>query len=768
MPTPGIRLGVDFGTSNTVAVVRWPDGRSRPLLFDGSPLLPSAVYVEPNGAIIVGRDAVHSARLEPARFEPNPKRRIDDGTVLLGDRGLPVNELIAAVLRRVRDEWARTVGGNVAPEVSLTFPASWGATRRLAVADAAAAAGLGRVRLVPEPVAAAAYFTQVLGRDVPVGSVVVVHDFGAGTFDASVVARTAGGFEVLAVDGRDDIGGVDVDAAIVAHIGTICQPQAPEAWQRLMSPTTVEDRRHRRMLWDDARVAKERLSRQPASDLTIPLLNIDVHLTREELERLSQPLLDQTVRVTQGVMRWAQLSEGTIAGVFLVGGSSRMPLVATLLHRALGAAPVAIEQPELVVAEGSMLTGSTAIPAGAAPAPGPTTGGLPPVPGFNVQNPGGTPVSAPPGVPASAPPSGGAPVPVSPGASGGGGGVDGLLWPDAGTFNAEAAPVSGTPGSAPPAGYPAGGQAPGGYPGGGQAPGVASNFPASAPPSNHPASAPPSGYSSGPGVASNFPASAPPSNFPASAPPSNFPASAPPSNHPASAPPSGYSSGPGVASNFPASAPPSNFPASAPPSNYPGAPSPSDYPASAPPSGYQGAPVSAPPSGYQGAPGGGYQAGPVSAPPGNYHPGQVSGPPGTYGAGQVSAPPGNYAAGQPVSAPPNRPVSAGRVFVSGGTPPTEQATRYDEFGSPVRPGTVPPPAPPRARPQPPVSNPAARPQSTYSSGKPRRGPFARAVLTLFVLVLLVAMPVVAGYVSYYLTTDHWPPPADAWFDPTSR
>src|SRR5690349_21729148 len=226
MPSAGIRLGVDFGTSNTVAVVRWPDGRSRPLLFDGSPLLPSAVYAEPNsaagapGVLVVGRDAVHSARLDPARFEPNPKRRIDDGTVLLGDRELPVGEMMAAVLRRVRDEWRRTVGG-VDPDVTLTFPASWGATRRLVLADAAATAGLGQVRLVPEPVAAAAYFTQVLGREVPIGAVVVVHDFGAGTFDASVVARTSSGFEVLAVDGRDDIGGIDIDDAIVAHIGRL-------------------------------------------------------------------------------------------------------------------------------------------------------------------------------------------------------------------------------------------------------------------------------------------------------------------------------------------------------------------------------------------------------------------------------------------------------------------------------------------------------------------------------------------------------------------
>src|SRR3954462_935517 len=104
MPTPGIRLGVDFGTSNTVAVLRWPDGRARPLLFDGSPLLPSAVYAEPGGGLVVGRDAVHSARLDPGRFEPNPKRRIDDQELLLGDREGPLVEAVGAGLSRVTHE----------------------------------------------------------------------------------------------------------------------------------------------------------------------------------------------------------------------------------------------------------------------------------------------------------------------------------------------------------------------------------------------------------------------------------------------------------------------------------------------------------------------------------------------------------------------------------------------------------------------------------------------------------------------------------------
>lgn len=409
MSADGHQLGIDFGTSNTVAVVRWPDGRTRPLIFEGSPLLPSAGYAEPAGGLIVGRDAVHSSRLDPARFEPNPKRRIDDGTLLLGEREVPVAELVAAVLARVAEEWTRTVGP-VRPRATLTCPAAWGAPRRRVLTEAAARVGFAGVRLVAEPVAAATYFAQVLGRDVPIGSVVVVHDLGAGTFDASVVARTSSGFDVLAVDGRDDIGGLDVDAAIVAHVERLYGDQDPGAWTRLRSPSTVEERRAKRLLWDDARAAKERLSRAPTADLVVPLTDLEVHLTREELESLAQPLLDQTVRVTEGVIGWANLAPGRLAGVFLVGGSSRIPLMATLLHRRLGEAPVVLEQPELVVAEGSIHAAALSMPDSAAAAPGPATGLLPRIP---VEAFGAAGMPGAPGVPAAAPvPS--APAPVSP------------------------------------------------------------------------------------------------------------------------------------------------------------------------------------------------------------------------------------------------------------------------------------------------------------------------------------------------------------------
>ncbi|MET7392555.1 Hsp70 family protein [Dactylosporangium sp. NPDC005572] len=354
-----VALGVDFGTSHTVAVARWPDGRVRPLLFDGSPLLPSAVFgPSDETALVVGRDAVHSARREPSQFEPNPKRRIDDGTVLLGERSVAVQDLLVAVFERVVAEFTRTAGGPPSA-VTVTHPAGWAATRRKALADAVVAAGLPDAALVPEPVAAATYFVKVLKHMVPVGSAVVVYDLGAGTFDGSVVARTAEGFEVRSVGGRDDLGGLDFDEAVLTLIGR----SVPAGdWRRLTAPETIEEARAARVLRDEAREAKERLSRTSAVTVLVPLLDLDVPLTREEFEAAARPLVERSVRVLTETVRLSKVTADQLAGIFLVGGASQIPLVATELHRAFGRAPVMIEQPELVVAEGSVLVGPAVQP----------------------------------------------------------------------------------------------------------------------------------------------------------------------------------------------------------------------------------------------------------------------------------------------------------------------------------------------------------------------------------------------------------------------
>ncbi|UWZ40026.1 Hsp70 family protein [Dactylosporangium roseum] len=410
------RLGVDFGTSNTVAMLAWPDGNVRPLLFDGSPTLPSAVYADPHAGLLVGRDAAHAARVSPERFEPNPKRRVDEPTVLLGDHEIPTVDVIAAVLARVVGE-ARRVSGGPLGRVTLTCPAAWAQTRRGVLLAAAERAGLGAVALLPEPVAAAQVFRAISAASAGPGSTFVVYDLGAGTFDASVVRHGAGTFEVLATEGLSTSGGLDIDAAVVAHLGAIHAARDPAAWSRLLHPIGSADRRANRLLWDDVRAAKEMLSRTSTTMIHIPAFDVDVPLGRDQFEQLARPILAATVTATRAAIASAGLSPAGIAGVFLVGGGSRIPLVATLLHQALGVAPTAVEQPELVVAQGAV----GAAPAPATPVPGPAG----PPPGAGGPFPPGAAgpaapfaVSGPPAVPASAVPASPGPVsaaPVSPG-----------------------------------------------------------------------------------------------------------------------------------------------------------------------------------------------------------------------------------------------------------------------------------------------------------------------------------------------------------------
>lgn len=358
----GWTLAIDLGTSHTVAALRRPDGRTQEVLFDGTPLLPSAVYAAADGVLLTGRDAQHSARRAPQRFEPNPKLRVDEPSVLLGVE-VAVVDLFAAVLRRVGAE-ARRVAAADPDAVVLTHPAGWGGQRRSVLERAAAAAGFGHVVLVAEPVAAARYFLahrpQMPGPDAgghgtPIP--VVIYDLGAGTFDVAVVA----GDRVLATDGLVDVGGLDVDAALLKNLAA-ADPGNADAWARIQHPRTGADQRASRQLLDDVRTSKELLSRNAQTFLYVPGTDRDIPVSRDQLEAAAQPLIAQTVATTRTTITRAGLSVPPPGPIYLVGGASRMPLVATLLHRGLAAAPTTAEQPELVVAHGALLTGRFDLP----------------------------------------------------------------------------------------------------------------------------------------------------------------------------------------------------------------------------------------------------------------------------------------------------------------------------------------------------------------------------------------------------------------------
>ena len=349
-------LSVDFGTSNTVVALAVDGQAPRTLTFDTSPLLPSAVFLDTDGTITVGREAQRKARLDPARYEPNPKRRIDDGDVLLGDTVVKVVDLIAAVLRTVATEVRRQLGGAAPDEIRLTHPAQWGAPRQNTLISAARAAGLGtNLVLIPEPVAAAAQYTRLPGRELPAGGSVAVYDLGGGTLDIAVVGRSQQQFHVLAEAGLSDLGGLDFDQAVLDQVGRTASATDPGRWQQILRPADASARRAARALADDVRAAKETLSGYPQTDVALPDPFEDVHLTRSEFEGLIRPNLMRSIEVLQTTLRSAGVGPERVTGIFLVGGSSRIPLVATLIADQLGVVPVALDQPETAVALGALL-----------------------------------------------------------------------------------------------------------------------------------------------------------------------------------------------------------------------------------------------------------------------------------------------------------------------------------------------------------------------------------------------------------------------------
>ncbi|HEY3469991.1 MAG TPA: type VII secretion-associated protein [Amycolatopsis sp.] len=372
-----VRVAVDFGTSSTCVVASVNGREPQVVVIDGQPLMSSAVYAAADGTLFVGQEAERQAAVDPSRYEPNPKRRIDEGELLLGENVLRVTDVVHAVLGRAVAEARRLAGEAEIDLLVLTHPADWGAIRTRLLRQAAG--GLAReVALVPEPVAAAVYHAatfapQDVTNDRTVefsgrpGDALAVLDLGGGTVDVSVVRRlppdTArdragrpqrGGFQVLATRGDPGFGGADIDQALLEHVGSLVSAADPDAWRQLVEGRELVDRRRRRVLRQDIRGAKETLSRHAYTDVPMPPPFADAHVTREDLERLIAAPLGRAVELTVAAIGDAGLRPKQLTAIFLVGGSSRIPMISRLVHERTGVVPTSLDQPETVVARGAL------------------------------------------------------------------------------------------------------------------------------------------------------------------------------------------------------------------------------------------------------------------------------------------------------------------------------------------------------------------------------------------------------------------------------
>ncbi|MGH3863154.1 Hsp70 family protein, partial [Actinokineospora sp.] len=356
-----LRVAVDFGTSSTCVAVSVHGREPQVVVLDGQPLLSSSVYAAPDGTLFVGQEADRQAALDPSRYEPHPKRRIDEKELLLGDTVLPVGAVFRAVLGRALNEARRVAGGVQAAQLVLTHPADWGGVRTQVLRQAAA--GLAeRIVLVPEPVAAAVFHSASYpGPTGPQGRTLAVLDLGGGTVDVSVVRTTQAArpglppaYTVLATRGDPHFGGADIDELLLGYVGDMVSTGDPDAWRALVEGRDLADRRRRRVLRQDIRGAKETLSRHPYTDVPLPSPFPDAHVTRTDLERLIGVPVGRAVDLTLATIREAGLAPQQLSGIFLVGGSSRIPLVARLVAERTGMVPVTLDQPETVVARGAL------------------------------------------------------------------------------------------------------------------------------------------------------------------------------------------------------------------------------------------------------------------------------------------------------------------------------------------------------------------------------------------------------------------------------
>ncbi len=310
------RVGISIGTAHTVAMLRAPETRPRPILLSGgTPLMPSSA------------DAIYPGHRDPLR------------------PGSPLPGHLARTAQAVR----RAAGGEPV-ETTVSCPPEWENSRRSALAEAVSRAGLGRVEVVSESIAAAAYLTGLDENTVGVGGLVLVFDAGASSIDVGLVRRTGDGFELVSFECVEDAGGIRLDRDLVEFIGGRTAGQDRAASQRLQDPLTPVDRAARLLLWAEVRGLRERLSFEPATTLTVPLTDAEVTVTRDEFEGLAATVLARALRATQDV-----LGTATVDAVFLVGGAARAPMFARLLAGATGHEPRIARDPELVIAEGCAL-----------------------------------------------------------------------------------------------------------------------------------------------------------------------------------------------------------------------------------------------------------------------------------------------------------------------------------------------------------------------------------------------------------------------------
>lgn len=333
-------IGIDLGTTNSLAAV-WRNGKSELIPNSlGEYLTPSVVSVDDDGSILVGAAARDRLISHPDRTAAGFKRSMGTNRRYeLGGRSFTAEDLSSFVLRRLRED-AESYLGEVVDEAVVSVPAYFAEAQRSATKRAGALAGLTVERLVNEPSAAAVAGHIGEGDE---DKVCLVFDFGGGTLDVSLVERFDNVVSVTAVSGDNYLGGRDFDEMIARGFCQDCDLDFDSL-----------SRQRQETLRRQAETCKIALTtREPViMAVSDEEISASLALTHEWVIRKSSALFQRMLVPVRKVLMDAGVGGGELDELVMVGGSSHMPAVRRYVARALGLEPAG-SRPDTAIAVGA-------------------------------------------------------------------------------------------------------------------------------------------------------------------------------------------------------------------------------------------------------------------------------------------------------------------------------------------------------------------------------------------------------------------------------
>ena len=333
-------LGIDLGTTNSAAAI-YEGGHATVIPSAEGPtmagkMFPSVVAFTKDGQLLVGEPAKRQATTNPegTLFEIKRKMGSNYKANIYGKEYSP-QQISAFVLQKIKKDAETYLGGTVNKAV-ITVPAHFDDNQRQATKDAGEIAGFEVMRIINEPTAAClAYGIDKLEHEMKI----LVFSFGGGTHDVTLMDFGKGVFQVLSTSGDTQLGGTDVDKAVMDYI--------LEEFKRQTGANIANDRMAMSRLKDAAEKAKIELSTLMSTDIDLPFITSDatgpkhlhLTLTRTKLESLAQPIVEKTKPTLLKALEDAKLTPQQVDKIILIGGMTRMPLVQRFVEQILGKAP---------------------------------------------------------------------------------------------------------------------------------------------------------------------------------------------------------------------------------------------------------------------------------------------------------------------------------------------------------------------------------------------------------------------------------------------